>query len=457
MTSFKAAKRAVAIGLTSALLAFSSSEARANGRFPESNGIFFAPSDPNLVLLRVTFGLMLSHDRGATWDWVCERSIGLAGIEDPMFNITPAGTFLGSTFSGVTVSRDQGCSFDFSPNTKDYVFIDLTSRPSEAQRVVAFASSYDGQDEAGAIFFNSALYETTDEGVTFTKFGATFDPTILGETVDLTPSDPDRVYVTGVRGPGETQPSGVFLTSHDRGKTYEETPIALVPGEKAPYIAGVDPTNADRVYVRTYTAVDRPSRLLVSDDAGKTFRVIFTAQTSLAGFALSPDGKKIWVGSMLDGLHYASTTDFAFEPRSRAEISCLAYASDGLWACSNEKSGFVAGRSNDEGHTFETKLHFCDARGPLGCAVGSVTHTECHLGGTSSNRVPPWPPQRALLGCNAGLDAGPDAAGGEPPVDPGGDDGGCSFAAPSASPVAAAIASLFAIVAIARRRRRASS
>ena len=31
--------------------------ARANGRFPESNAIFFAPNDPDLVLLRTTFGL----------------------------------------------------------------------------------------------------------------------------------------------------------------------------------------------------------------------------------------------------------------------------------------------------------------------------------------------------------------------------------------------------------------
>jgi hypothetical protein len=443
------------LGLGAAILASAAGEARANGRFPESNAIFFAPSDPNLVLLRVTFGLIVSHDRGNTWDWICERSIGLAGIEDPMFNVTPAGTFLGSTFSGVTVSRDQGCSFAYAPSTKDFVFIDLATRPSTPDNVVAFASSYDGQDEAGAIFFRSSLYETKDEGATFTELGPPFDPTLLGETVDLTASDPDRIYVTAVRGPADTQPKGVLLTSRDRGKTYQENPIVLEGGEKAAFIAAVDPTNADRVYVRTYVATDKPSRLLLTDDAGKSFRTLFTTKTALLGFALSPDGKKVWVGSQADGLHYASTTDFAFQPRSRAEIQCLTYASDGLWACSNEKSGFVAGRSTDEGQTFETRLHFCDVRGPLGCAVGTVTHTECSLGGTSSNRVPPWPSQRALLGCGGGADAGADAAGPPPPGDPGTDaGGGCALGAPATSPLAAAVAGVAALIALLRRRRR---
>ena len=35
--------------------------------------------DPDLVILRVTFGLLVSHDRGKTFDWVCEQSINVTG------------------------------------------------------------------------------------------------------------------------------------------------------------------------------------------------------------------------------------------------------------------------------------------------------------------------------------------------------------------------------------------
>lgn len=452
---------ALAAALASALVLGAASEARANGRFPESNAIFFAPNDTEYVLLRTTFGLVISHDRGKTWDWVCERSIGLAGVEDPMYSITPDDTVIASTFQGLAVSKDRSCSYGLvGGDLKDLVFIDLTSRPSTPETVVAFASSYDGQDDAGLIYFKSTLFETKDQGNTFAPLGPSFDRTLLGETVDVTASDPDRIYVSAVRNPG-TSATGALLTSRDHGKTWEENPITLINGERAAFIAAVDPTNADRVYVRTSNSSDMPSRLLLTDDAGKTFKTVFNALGPLTGFALAKDGAKVWVGGMRDGLQVASTTDFAFTQKSKVEVSCLALAADGLWTCSNEKSGFVVGLSKDEGATFETKLHFCDIRGPLACAPGTTTHTECTLGGNASNASPPWPSQRALLGCGGGIDpdAGPSDGGagdGSPDPGDGGMDGGggCAMRAPSPTPFAALLAGVAATVALLRRRRR---
>lgn len=454
-----AAALAVAAGPFLAASLFSP-VASANGRFPESNAIFFAPSDHETVLLRTTFGEVISHDRGKTWDWVCERSIGLAGVEDPMYSFTQDGTLLASTFQGLAISHDRSCNYTFvGGDLKELVFIDLASRPSAPGTVVAFASSYGGQDDAGLIFFKSTLFETTDQGKTFAPLGPNFDPTLLGETVDVTPSDPDRIYVSAVRDPG-TAAKAFLLTSRDHGKTYEENAIALVATERAAFIAAVDPMNADRLYVRTSNGIDMPSRLLLSDDAGKTFRTIYTAQGPLTGFALSKDGAKVYIGGPKDGLRVASTTDFGFQQQSSVEVMCLALSDDGLWTCSTEKSGFVVGLSKNEGKSFETKLHFCDIRGPLACPVGSSTHTECTLGGTSAMRTPPWPPQRAILGCG-GNDAGPipDGSAGDGsttpdgigPVDGG---GGCSLRAPSPTPLAALIAGVCAAVALVRRRRR---
>lgn len=459
---------AVASALYLATLTFAS-EAKANGRFPESNAIFFATAssddggtgDRDLVLLRSTFGLLVSRDRGKAWDWVCERSIGLAGVEDPMYSVTPDGTVIASSFQGLAISRDRSCNYGFAGgDLQGRVFIDLASRPATPGTVVAFASSYDGQDDAGLIYFKSTLFETKDEGKTFAPLGTGFDKTLLGETVDVTASDPDRLYVSAVRDPTGMQPSGVMLTSRDHGTTWEENPVALLPSERGAFIAAVDPRTADRVYVRTSGSADAASRLLVSDDAGKTFRTVFTAQGQLAGFALAQDGSNVWVGGLRDGVRRANTTDFVFTQTSKVEVSCLALGTDGLWACSNEKSGFVVGLSKDEGATFEAKLHFCDIRGPLACAVGSTTNTQCALGGTASGAAPPWPPQRAALGCNANpgepevkaVDAGTGGAAAAPEKLEAG--GGCTVQVPSPSPMAALLATALAVTTLARRRKR---
>ena len=339
-----------------------------------------------------------------------------------MFQITPDGTLIASTFQGLAVSHDRACNFGFAGGAlKDLVFIDLATRPSTPGTVVGFASSYAGQDDAGALFFKSTLFETQDQGRMFTGLGLPLDPTLLGETVDVTASDPDRIYVSAVRSPGSA-PSAVLLTSTDHGKTFDEHPITLIATQRAAFIAAVDLTNADRVYVRTSNEANQASRILVTDDAGKSFRTIFTGTGALPGFALSDDGKRIYVGGAKDGLQVANTTDYRWEQKSEIEIGCLKLNKDGLWACSTEKSGFVVGLSTDEGTTLQPRLHFCDIRGPLDCAVGSTTHTECQLGGTTSTSSSPWPSQRAALGCIA---PGPADAGSDGSSDP----AGCQFAA----------------------------
>ena len=154
----------------------------------------------------------------------------------------------------------------------------------------------------------------------------------------------------------------------------------------------------------------------------------------------------------------ASAADFRWDKKSTIEIGCLKLNAEGLWACSTEKSGFVVGLSTDEGATFKPQLHFCDIRGPLDCAVGSTTHTECTLGGTSSTRTPPWPSQRALLGCGGRDPDGGAASAGDASSNAAGSalaaGGGCALRTPSPGPFAALFAGVAAAIALARRLRR---
>jgi hypothetical protein len=73
--------------------------ASGNGRFPRADQLVLVPGSRDELVLRTTFGLLLSSDAGASWDWVCEQEIGFSGIEDPAFAILPNG------------ERHGGCSF----------------------------------------------------------------------------------------------------------------------------------------------------------------------------------------------------------------------------------------------------------------------------------------------------------------------------------------------------------
>lgn len=367
-------------------------DARANGRFPESNQIIFGKADPDLVLLRVTFGLLVSHDRGQTFDWVCEASIGYSSVEDPMYATTPSGHIVATTFQGMTSTKDQACNWKLLGDPSDQaIFVDLTQNPNDGKNIITFSSGYIGAD-GGNSLFNSQLWETKDEGQSFVKLGQPLDPRLLGYTLDVTKSDPNRIYVTAVR-----DRAALLLMSTNHGETWSEQEVPLEGTERSIWIAGIDPSDAEKVYLRTSNNPDAPGRLILREkdpaapDKG-TFKTLFTGKAPLDGFALSADNQKIWIGSPLDGVWMASTADYQFTQKSETAVKCLAWAEDGLWACSNEAAkpiGFIAGVSTDDGATFAPKAHFCSIRGPLRCAAESTTTKLCS-----------WPLQRETLGCD---------------------------------------------------------
>lgn len=433
-------------GALAAALALTATQASANGRFPEANHVYVSPTNPDHVILRVSFGLLVSRDGGASWRWVCEQVLGLAGDEDPMYAFGASSALLSATYHGVTVSRDDACSWPRAPvGPDDALFVDLTQRAADRSRTVVLESTYRGQGpDGGAFVFSSRLHETRDDGASFTPLGAEIDSSLQPETVDLAPSDPARVYVSGVRT-GGGPPEAVLLASRDAGATWVPHLVPLVAGERSLFIAAVDATNPDRLYVRTSNALDQPTRLLLSEDAGKTFRTIFSAKGGLLGFALSPDGTKVYVGGRADGLHVASTQDFVFRQTSSVQVQCITATPEHVWVCSNETNGFIAARTRDDGATFEGQSRFRDIQGPLACP-SSTEYDQCVTG---------WPILRIGLGLDprdAGSDAGPAVA---PPVVAEGD-GGCSCRSAGASPWAGTMVVMASIAALLGRLRASS-
>src|SRR3954470_8647653 len=87
--------------IVAAVLAAVPATALANGRAPLTNGVFLRPGDDHSLYVRTTFGLLISHDDGCTFHWVCEKAIGYGGEFDPKYAIATDGTIFATTFTGL--------------------------------------------------------------------------------------------------------------------------------------------------------------------------------------------------------------------------------------------------------------------------------------------------------------------------------------------------------------------
>src|SRR6476659_2253715 len=88
-----------------------STPAAANGRDPYTSSIHFKRGAETNIVAGMTFGVVQSHDNGATWQWMCEQAVGYGGMYDPDYEYTSTGAIFATTFDGLKVMRD-GCSFN---------------------------------------------------------------------------------------------------------------------------------------------------------------------------------------------------------------------------------------------------------------------------------------------------------------------------------------------------------
>jgi hypothetical protein len=451
-----------------AALVCSASTARANGRFPASNQIVFSPTDPSSVLVRATFGLMFSNDAGGTWRWMCEDILGLppTSNEDPYVAWTQNGSLVIGVSFGLEVSPNTGCDWAYAGDgLKGQLIKDLDIHPGNPHAVDLITSTFGSMVNVdGGTGYSQQTYETTDDGATWTAFGVPIDPTAVVTTIDVAPSDTNRIYVSAYRGAGAQRTASLFVSTN-RGASWTEHQTPLDPStETAIYIGAVDPTNEDLVYLRT----EGQSRLVVTKDGGQTFSAVKTLDDEMLGLALSQDGSKIYIGSVADGLLVADTQSLTFTKNSSIHVQCLATHGADLWACSDEVSGFVAGTSQDDGKTFTPKLHLLTIEGPITCGA-DASATQCDdvpFQGLCVNLTACYPNSEAgplvdTCQCGGVCDGGaydPNAKCPQP-VSPGGGGGGSSRSSGGCSTVggesaAGLIAIAGMVVTFARMRRR---
>ena len=367
--------------------------AHANSRLPATNQLVVAPDDPSRLLLRATFGFLFSNDAGQTWDWLCEAAIPYTGQSDPAVALLNGGNVLSGQFEGLAVSLDRGCSWSYVAGTEQGFAVDV-ARALDGQNAVAITNLYTSTTDAGVLLYDTKLWRTTDTGKSWGAVAATIDPTLAVDTLDIAPSDPSRIYITG-------QPYGAtsakLLVSTNGGSSYQELDVPFAPDEYGLFITAVDPNLPDRVYFRTLGVVKTSgaivSRLLVTADAGLHFTSPWSGG-KMEGFALSPDGSRVYLGSQTDGLFAANASDLAFTKQSDIAVQCLATSGSTLYVCSNElKEPFVLGATTNEGQSFTPLFKLETIRGPLQCPAQSPASTQCD---------PLWPALASQFAIDAG-------------------------------------------------------
>ena len=362
--------RAVAAALLAPAVLALAAPASANGRYPAAGLIAVDPSDPAHLIVRATYGVLSTRDRGGEWRWICEAAIGFGGFEDPMVAILADGTILAGVFKGLSASKSGGCDWAFAGGdlTNRYV-TDLSAERADPSRAVLVISNGIGSGQ-----FITQLWETTDSAGSWTQAGIDLPGEFLAFTVDVAPSDPSRVYVSGRYGAPDYL--GAIERSPDRGQTWERLDIPGADDLHLAYLGAIDPADPDRIYVRL--DADPSDSLIVSTTGGETWTTAFQGQGDLLGFEISPDGATVLIGGPQDGLWRAPAATLQFEKIADTSVRCLTWTADGLLACASELAdGFTAGVSIDEGESFTPILHLDTLCGPLECAVGSSVEAIC--------------------------------------------------------------------------------
>jgi len=439
-------RRAALAGIALALVAGGARPGHANGRFPISVSVETRPGSTSDLYLGTTFGLLISHDDGAGFYWLCEQNIGYQGTFDPKYRVAADGTIYATTFEGLRVSRDGGCTFQTAtegtpPTDPGYlagVWVDALDVGPDGTVWVATA-------EAGR---PNDVYRSTDSAATFTPTGLS-SAEIWWKSVVVAPSDARRVYVSGYQvtqvGPdgGSIPPTVHIDRSDDTGGSWVPLPIADFTFGTSPLLLVdlVAPDDPDLVFAHSVRAVAPAGDILYrSIDAGQSWTEVLTTTDAIRDVVMRASGE-VLVATQMGGIHHSSDRGQNFSPLpDPPQAACLTDRGDSLFACGAnwDPDLFALGRSSD-GTAWTKVFRFVEMKGPLSCPGGTVQHDTCE--------ALLWPMIREQFGV-PGADGGIDAPGPPPPP------GGCCDARAGAAPFAAGLVVI--IILLLRGRRRAA-
>ena len=423
--------------LAAALVAALAPVAGANGRPPNTSTIHFRQGSDNDIVAGLTFGLVISHDGGTTWHWMCEAAVGYGGMYDPDYSYSQSGAIFATTFDGLKVNRDS-CTFGTTPPAMTFI-------------------SQDELGPDGALYYaaadpnDSKIYKSTDDGMTFPQSAMPGQNGDWWQSLIIAKTDAQRVYLSGYRfvmqcdanspTPGMTcsgdpmcqdathttgkcQNTKQFLLfkSTDGGATFTALPTTglTTSTNSAVNFVGTSPTDANILYavvtIENGTVGDGLYKLNTSTGTSwanlldKPDSITFLARGNGDIVAATPT-----MGAWMSSNQGSSWTPLASPPH----INCLAENSAGVvFACTQNygtppnvpSDGYGIMKSTDLS-TWTGVLKYQDIQGPVSCTAGTPQHDMCV--GTPVTGV--WCNLASQLGITSTEVACPSMAEGAPP------------------------------------------
>lgn len=377
--------------------------ASANGRFPEAQLIVAGRgSTPSRLAIRTTFGVVLRD--GAAFRYVCEDVLGTgAVIYDPPIGLTGDGRLLSGLWDGFVRGTPDACGGARVAGLEGEAVQDLDVDPT-GLLVVAVTRT-------GLFSGASAVYRSVDGGDTFVR-AATAAETAFS-TVEIAPSDLSRLWLTARTKAATT----IVYRSDDGGASL--VPVAPLPRPEEAYVAAVDPTNPDRVWLRlSYQDAGFLTRSAAyrTDDAGKTWSLVADVPGAMLGFAVDRTGKKVFLGGPEAGLLRAIDGG-APVSLSSAKVRCLRHHEGRLWAClGGAASTFAVAASCDDGATLPVVVDLPSLTATTGCATGT-TGAACPAKLAALRTGLDGGVHPAVCDPDAGTDAGPSDGEADAPTD----------------------------------------
>jgi len=360
------------------LLGLAAPRAQANGRFPQSTAVKFHPGQTDTIIVPVTFGLLVSTDGGAHFDWICEQAVGYVGTYDPVYAVAADGAVLATNFEGVRIARNGFCSWDAVP--------DLAN-----QWVSDIKVDSDGKVWASTFTLSSGyennIFVSTDNGATFSPSNLARND-VAFRSVLVAPSDPTRLYTVGQQVIPATADAGfptvvtVGFRSENGGQSW--TPLnmdSIIVGNTPQVVMeAVAPDDPDVLYARSEKSnVPSGDILYRSIDKGQSWTEVLRTSDIIRAMLVQAGGKVI-VGTLNDGVRISEDGgDTWMMPTEQPPMNCLGVRSDGLlFACGlNWAPSYFALATSTDGQTWTPMMRFCDIRGPLSCPAGSIQADTC--------------------------------------------------------------------------------
>jgi hypothetical protein len=196
----------------------------------------------------------VSRDDGCTVRWICEADLGYGGRWDPAYAIAGDGTIFATTYTGLRVSHDDGCSFATATAALPAGDPGRTvGRWVDALELGPDGTLWVGTSDTSA---PNDVFASTDGGATFASRGLS-SPTMFWKSVKAAPSDTRRVYVTGYERAGASADGGILppppqaLRTDDAGAHWAELSLAGLTYGPIPIVLAlaVDPHDPDVVYL----------------------------------------------------------------------------------------------------------------------------------------------------------------------------------------------------------------